>query len=423
MLRGSSGGTSGATPAARLPIRPQEIIVTLSVKCIALVVACSLAVACSDLGLGPTAPQKTTLAFCVRPAWAAVTTDATKWTFLPLTGDSVSLDATGKIGFAYSADPIDYTIVWGTVDELRAAFVPTRCTSFLGSLRSAGVTTTGVPSDMSARVFSAVGSTGFLGDSTSQLYVPDLKSADLIGSRFLTVSGYGQDHPDRIILRHNVPVGASVGVFDFGSSEAVSLDSAALTLTPAGTPALSSFVTDSGRFVFQYLRPASATYLYSLPGRIMDSTDYHMLTAPGLTYYYRAAAPTTLTAGPTGLKGSVSVISTSPCYRLHVEIPVVSPYLSYATATFFWGQSGVSRFTMTMTSGFAGGASGAWSFDVPDFKQPDGSCLMQFNPANGMPGSTAQVSDGPWPLSMGAPPTRMPELVRYTGVQLSAATP
>ncbi len=381
---------------------------------------------CSD----STAPISR-LTFCSPPLWVAVKLDGeSTWKSQEVTGNAVTFEATPTLSIAYSFS-VGSVYIWSlSADEFREIRVAPvgsagrgGCSPDYTKLKTLAGSATGIAP---GRQYDVASTATFANTSgaTFTLGAPD-GPVDLVARMFHFIPEIAVE---KVIVRRdvNLPNGASIPVFDFASPEARPLDSASLVVTYPDGSALTSF---SGSFVTS-LRTRSPSgllrlssnrplpFLHSVPQALLRPDDYHDLRASAclpdcgqLSFYYRSARATSLAMGPMAGSATASVVATDPCVRLHFEIPAQSEYPSFVQIVLSWGSSSSNRsVVMGVTKAYLGATPSTWTYDVPELRRGDGSCLLE--PAAKTARVFTTVGEGRLALLADLVPGRDGELLR-----------
>jgi hypothetical protein len=180
--------------------------------------------------------------------------------------------------------------------------------------------------------------------------------------------------PEKLIFRRDVTYadGATIPVLDFGSAEAFTLESAALTAELQQPAAGENIRFFSGpNSIDMRSNTTLSTTLVGMPEAQLREGDYHLLTlfgAGGATsqLYYRRVIPSVAALGAASIAGSASALATTPCIRSRIIIPIQTDYSSFASAKISWFGTGAGSVTMTVTRAAMGDAT-FWAVEVPDF--------------------------------------------------------
>jgi hypothetical protein len=370
--------------------------------CLGLSVITALS-ACSDT----TAPING-LKFCYDQGWFSYKNDGGDWKFVTPTSGTLSFDATDKLTIAFSQFTTDATVFSLTRDELSQLSGTSTfgCSQFQATSRTLHGTVTGLALDES--YFISVPS-GSAAGPTPTFAVSTIDSAiDLVAvATALTSSSTAH----RAIIRRglDLPGGSAIPLLDFSSAEAQPIDSAALTITNLNSnfPATfaSTFRTGSITRTLRQSSGSAPTSIYAMPAALLAANDINYFTineCPSqctrtLVAYYRKAQPATLALGPAHSNGTATIVSSTPCTRFTIDIPVQAEYGAYGNASVTWGTRPVSSFSVTVTSAYLGATPAAsWHLEVPDLARPDGSCLI---PASVQPSGFVTVASSFLPFT------------------------
>lgn len=194
--------------------------------------------------------------------------------------------------------------------------------------------------------------------------------------------------PRRVIVRRQLATAANdtMPPYDMSSSEAKEFTSATATLHGVTTPLGAQKCFQSGALRHRFHGPgisagATAIRLDALPSSLLMPGDYHALlikdasgvvdvhctvagNIPGLgrlAYFYREAAPVSLSIGPDLSQPSLTYLSGS-CFPIRGELPSQTEYPSFVRFT-FRAQTAIVR--IWMTAGYMGGTPATWRIEVP----------------------------------------------------------
>jgi len=323
------------------------------------------------------------------PTWIAVQVDGRSWQQLPVSGHRVILDTTARVGLAFGFGGFSW-FYYVAVSELRGATCQHRDRSTVTKTLSSHVAGVGTGQiwTVEARDSPYRLQSGPL-DSSTMLQVADGPTdivALLTNNRFWIEP----DSPSRLIVRRNVslPNGAIMPNFDFASTEALTFDSASVSVL--GLPTGVSFYPDTNEIVVSGVRLVMSSRTLAGPQRLygapaaLGKGDYHSYSASvhGSTqqhvgFYYFTPRDTMLTMGPAIAQPNVSVPA-GGCLSFAASLPAQAEYPDFVTVALEAYQSRpfkMSSIRVTVSREYLGATPATWKVDTPFAKNSNGACL------------------------------------------------
>ena len=373
-------------------------------------VACSGSDGSKTAGPDPGTTTPTAIKFCWS-SWFAYQNHGGAWQFAS-GSDSIRFPATDVLTIAYAPNP-NAVRVWAfSRDELLALSKTEQFGCFTPrppDTKTLNGTITGVADGEAYDVVSTNSSAGGPASSkTFQLGVPD-GPVDMIG---MVYADTPERPANRIIVRHGVdlPAGSTIPTFDFNSPEVVGLKSGTIFIGNSNVALQTVTQISSTAIIGQQRRRLHLSaggpinQFWGVPSAGLGAKDINMFAVNEcpplvacvrtlLMFYRDVFSPVSVAMGANPLDGDETLSARTPCTRLTWDIPFQSDYFGYGGAMVTWGAKADQSFTMTVSQYFLGKPpTQSWHFEVPDFRRPDGSCLI---PPNQTPSGFTMVGNTP----------------------------
>lgn len=311
------------------------------------------------------------------PLWVASQNDGGPWTTATVARDgryAISFPS-GKGGLIVvdtSGGSIRTNVLYMAADEF-AGMIQRTDTTRTCTPRSTSVTVAGLRAADLAHI-GLGGGTGWSANNGLATRITEVGSLSV--SLAAARVQQGTQRADMIILRRDIPFAGPHTVLDFGSSEAIPLDSVPFSVANTGGQSVSLGVallspTSGGASVEldgATLAGDGTVQMRRIPGAALRTGDVHYVFARSgfpqprqVELYTAAAGPITMTLGPAL---SEPILSSAGSSRPRMRISAQSEYATAVQASYF--QPSARFVTVTMSARYLGGAPETWDLVPPD---------------------------------------------------------